>query len=108
MIEIQRTENIQEIFDDDEDKKEKVDSINHEVKDVSRNRVRYLRKSLGLSVGEFLDGIDGFSDYTLESIEKGNSGLTLDKALKISQKYDVSLDYLFGISDYINEISSYL
>ncbi|MCI8544828.1 MAG: helix-turn-helix transcriptional regulator [Bacilli bacterium] len=103
MIEIQRTENIQEIFDDDEDKKEKVDSINHEVKDVSRNRVRYLRKSLGLSVGEFLDGIDGFSDYTLESIEKGNSGLTLDKALKISQKYDVSLDYLFGISDYINE-----
>ena len=103
MIEIQRTENIQEIFDDDEDKKEKVDSINHEVKDVSRNRVRYLRKSLGLSVGEFLDGIDGFSYYTLESIEKGNSGLTLDKALKISQKYDVSLDYLFGISDYINE-----
>ena len=103
MIEIQRTENIQEIFDDDEDKKEKVDSINHEVKDVSRNRVRYLRKSLGFSVGEFLDGIDGFSDYTLESIEKGNSGLTLDKALKISQKYDVSLDYLFGISDYINE-----
>ena len=65
MIEIQRTENIQEIFDDDEDKKEKVDSINHEVKDVSRNRVRYLRKSLGLSVGEFLDGIDGFSDYNL-------------------------------------------
>ena len=103
MLEIKRKEKIKEIFSIDEDKKEHVDSINHAVKEVSRNRVRYLRKSLGLSVGEFLDGIDGFSDYTLESIEKGNSGLTLDKALKISQKYDVSLDYLFGISDYINE-----
>lgn len=103
MLEIKRKERIKEIFSIDEDKKEHVDSINHAVKEVSRNRVRYLRKSLGLSVGEFLDGIDGFSDYTLESIEKGNSGLTLDKALKISQKYDVSLDYLFGISDYINE-----
>lgn len=103
MLEVKRKENIQEIFNDDKEKKENSYSSNHEVKDISRNRVRDLRKNLGLSIGEFLDGIDGFSDNTLQSIEKGNSGLTLDKALKIAQKYDVSLDYLFGISDYINE-----
>lgn len=103
MLEIKRKEAIQEIFDDDEEKKVNVDSTNHSVKEVSRNRVRYLRKYLELSVGEFLDKIDGFSDETLQSIEKGNCGLTLDKALKISKKYNVSLDYLFGISDYMNE-----
>ncbi len=103
MLEIKRKEAIQEIFDDDEEKKVNVESTNHSVKEVSRNRVRYLRKYLELSVGEFLDKIDGFSDETLQSIEKGNCGLTLDKALKISKKYNVSLDYLFGISDYMNE-----
>ncbi len=103
MLEIKRKERIKEIFSIDEDKKEHVDSINHAVKEVSRNRVRYLRKSLGLSVGEFLDEIDGFSEETLQSIEKGNCGLTLDKALKISQNHEVSLDYLFGISDYMSE-----
>jgi len=103
MSEIKRNEKIQEIFDIDEDKKENVDSKNHEVKEISKNRVKELRKNLDLTVKDFVDGIDGFSPETLSSIEKGNSGLTLDKALKIAQKYEVSLDYLFGISDYINE-----
>lgn len=103
MLEVKRTENIQEIFSDDEDKKVNVDSQNHEVKNISKNRVRDLRKKLGLSVGEFLDEIDGFSDETLRAIEKGSCGLTLDKALKIAKKHEVSLDYLFGISDYMNE-----
>ena len=51
MVEVKRTENIQEIFSDDEEKKVNVDSQNHEVKNISKNRVRDLRKKLGLSVG---------------------------------------------------------
>lgn len=102
-MKIDRDNNIQKIFDDDAEKKELSYSTHLEVKEISRNRVRELRKKLNINAKEFTDGIDGFSEETLLSIEKGNSGLTLDKALKIAKKFNVSLDYLFGISDYINE-----
>jgi len=103
MNEIKRKEKIQEIIEEDKKKKENIYSKQHEVMEVARNRVKDLRKRLGLNANKFVEGIDGFSDETLYAIEKGNSGLTLDKALKISQKYDVSLDYLFGISNFMNE-----
>ena len=107
-MEINRKEKIQEIFDDDSKNKTGVYSgrakTEHEVKEVSKNRVKELRKKLGIkNAFDFVKNMKGFSDQTLQSIEKGNSGLTLDKALKIAQEYNVSLDYLFGISDYINE-----
>ena len=99
MDEIKRKEKIQEIIEEDKKKKENIYSKQHEVMEVARNRVKDLRKRLGLNANKFVEGIDGFSDETLYAIEKGNTGLTLDKALKISQKYDVSLDYLFGLSN---------
>ncbi len=103
MKEIKRDEKIQKIFDEDKEKKADNFSENTEVKEIARNRVKALQKNLGLKAEDFVKDINGFSVETLYSIEKGNSGLTLDKALKISKKFNVSLDYLFGISDYINE-----
>lgn len=104
MSEVKRKEKIQEILDNNNEKKENIDSEKHLVKEVPKNRVKEFRQRIGIkSIQEFIEDMDGFSKGTLESIEKGNIGLSLDKALKISQKYDVSLDYLFGISDFMNE-----
>ena len=64
-------------------------------------RLRELRKSLGYSVDEFarLLGIHRSSLYRYEADNKYARDLPISLALKLTEIFNISLDWLAGISD---------
>lgn len=64
-------------------------------------RLRELRKSLGYSVDEFarLLGIHRSSLYRYEADNKYARDLPISIAIKVSEMFNVSLDWLAGVSD---------
>lgn len=73
-----------------------------EIKKNVSERVKSIRNKIGITQKKFADNID-ISPETIKKIEQGVSPLSLDIALRISKHYDVSLDYLYELSDFMNE-----
>jgi len=76
---------------------------NKKVTSIYTNRTQILREKLGLTQQEFADELNVTLDF-IKKLEKdeGNENrdpLTLDMALRVSEKYSVGLDWLFGITD---------
>lgn len=62
-------------------------------------RVLQLRKKSGLSQKELGEAI-GLSHKAISTIESGSRGTSLEKLILLSQIFDVSTDYLLGLSDH--------
>lgn len=64
------------------------------------NRLRELRKKTGLSLRELEDKV-GISYSNIASIERGETQLKEDTAMVFAKFYNVSVDYILGVSDNI-------
>lgn len=62
------------------------------------NRFKELRESLNLNKKQFAEKFD-ISANTITNIENGKNNLSITLALEIAEKCNVSLDWLYGISD---------
>lgn len=62
------------------------------------NRVKKLRKELGLTQKELAEKI-GLNEAVIGSYELGNAQMTIKNAVKLSRFFNVTLDYLVGNSD---------
>ncbi len=62
------------------------------------DRVKKLRLDTGLTQ-KMLSQMIGISPQTLNDIEKGRTNATLERATYIAQIFNVSLDYLVGLSE---------
>lgn len=67
-------------------------------KNLLSERLKKLRLEHNISQKLFSQAID-LSPQTLNDIEKGRANATLDRAISIAQFFNVSLDYLVGLSD---------
>jgi len=64
----------------------------------SSNRVRHLRKNNNLTLAQLADLVD-ISLAKLSRIETGEQLLKIDSIITLSNYFEVSSDYLLGISD---------
>lgn len=65
---------------------------------ANTSRIKELREKLGLTQQEFADQLN--RDFQMIShIERGTKGLYLPLAIEISKQFNVSLDWLYGLSD---------
>jgi len=65
---------------------------------IYTSRVKKLRESQQLTQEKFAEEID-ISSQTVSLMERKQKGLNLHTAITIKQKYDVSLDWLYELSD---------
>lgn len=70
-------------------------------------RIKSIRNNMGMSQKDFSKLI-GMKTQYLCNVEKGNSGLTVEKIIEICNKTEISSDYLiFGINNlYVDEIKT--
>lgn len=88
-----RKENIDKIFSNNE---------TSQVRGTTSERVKSVRNRFGLTQKDFADKIEISLD-TIKAIELKADKLSLDVALRIAKTFNVSLDYLFNITDFMNE-----
>lgn len=70
-----------------------------ERQEIASLHVKAVRRSRDLTQEEFAEKID-VSSNTISRIERGETPLTADVALKINKHFFVSLDYLFGLTSH--------
>ena len=63
-----------------------------------KDRVYQLRKQAGLTQGE-LGKILGLSDKSVSVLESGQRSTTIEKLVLLAEYFQVSTDYLLGITD---------
>ena len=69
-----------------------------EFKDIFSQRLQTLRKSAGENQ-ETLGAVIGIGKTGVSEMENGRKTTTLDKLAVICQHYNVSADYLLGLTD---------
>ena len=69
-----------------------------ENKNIFGCRVLEQRKKLGLSQGE-LGAKIGLTHKAISTIESGKRGTSLEKLIELAYAFQVSADYLLGITD---------
>lgn len=90
-----------------EKREENIDKIlsNNEtaqVRGIKTERIKSVRNRFNLTQQKFADEIDVSLD-TIKAIELNEDKLSLDVALRIARRFNVSLDYLFNITNFMNE-----
>lgn len=88
-----RKENIDKIFSNNE---------TSQVRGTTSERVKSVRNRFELTQKDFANKLEISLD-TIKAIELKDDKLSLDVALRIAKTFNVSLDYLFNITDYMNE-----
>lgn len=68
-------------------------------KKLTATRLKELRLEKGYTMQEVAKKIDIKNRSNIYEIEHEKSGLNIDRALKFSNLYNVSLDYLYGLSN---------
>ena len=68
-------------------------------KKLTATRLKELRLEKGFTMQEVAKKIDIKNRSNIYEIEHAKSGLNIDRALKFSNLYNVSLDYIYGISN---------
>jgi len=74
--------------------------------EIFGKRLRSLRENLGMTQMQFSEHI-GIRQQTLSGYENGRMKPPLDVAVEISEKCDVSLDWLCGLSDRKSQSSDF-
>lgn len=69
-----------------------------EIKNIFGSRVLEQRKKLGLSQGE-LGAKIGLTHKAVSTIESGKRGTSFEKLVELAYTFQVSADYLLGITD---------
>ena len=88
-----RKENIDKIFSNNE---------TAQVRGTTSERVKSVRNRFGLTQKDFAEKIEISLD-AIKAIELKDNKLSFDIALRIAKTFNVSLDYLFNITDFMNE-----
>ena len=68
------------------------------INDIISSKIKELRTSLGLTQAEFAESINT-TQAALSGYERGDRTPSLENLTNISQKYNVSIDWLLGRSD---------
>ena len=68
------------------------------------NRIRELRKNRGMNQ-EALASFIGVSQQTISKIERNTDSLSVDILIRLSDQFNVTTDYLLGLSDEKRNIS---
>lgn len=68
-------------------------------KKLVASRLKELRLEKGYTMQEVAKKIDINNRSNISEIEHARSGLNIDRALKFSNLYNVSLDYIYGLSN---------
>lgn len=79
-------------------KKENVQMEDINIKNEVGNRLLELRKEKGLKQDEVAQAV-GITRASLSYYEKGERSVDIEVLYKLSNYYNVSIDYLFGLSD---------
>ncbi len=69
-----------------------------EIKDIFGSRVLEQRKKMSLSQGELGSKI-GLTHKAISTIESGKRGTSFEKLVELAYVFQVSADYLLGITD---------
>ena len=80
-------------------------------KNLTASRLKELRIEKGYTMQEVAKKLDINNRSNISEIEHARSGLNIDRALKFSNLYNVSLDYIYGLSnnkDNNNELDNIL
>ena len=63
-----------------------------------QNRIRELREERGMNQ-EALAGLVGVSQQKISKVERNTDSLGIDLLIEISDYFEVTTDYLLGLSD---------
>lgn len=69
-----------------------------EIKNIFGSRILEQRKKMGLSQGE-LGAKIGLTHKAISTIESGKRGTSFEKLVELAYVFQVSTDYLLGITD---------
>lgn len=87
---------------------EELTNINNVISDSEigyTDRIKLLREKLGLTQEQFADKI-GVSTVLISDIERKKKKLSLSNAIEIRRLFNVSLDWLYELSDDTNDMAS--
>ena len=68
-------------------------------KKLVASRLKELRENHAYTMEDIAKKLDMFDRRSYSSYEYGRSNLPLDKAFKLANLYNVSLDYIYGLSN---------
>ncbi len=68
------------------------------VKKIFGERIRYLRKKGNLNQKELAELL-GLTENAIGMMERGNRGTTIEKLVLLSKYFQISTDYLLGLTD---------
>ena len=68
-------------------------------KKIVASRLKELREIHSYTMEDIAKKLDMFDRRSYSSYEYGRSNLPLDKAFKLANLYNVSLDYIYGLSN---------
>lgn len=68
-------------------------------KKIVASRLKELRETHAYTMEDIAKKLDMFDRRSYSSYEYGRSNLPLDKAFKLANLYNVSLDYIYGLSN---------
>ena len=68
-------------------------------KNLTASRLKELRIEKGYTMQEVAKKLDIKNRSNINELEHARSGLNIDRALKFSNLYNVSLDYIYGLSN---------
>lgn len=68
-------------------------------KELTASRLKELRIEKGFTMQEVAKKLDIKNRSNINELEHARSGLNIDRALKFSNLYNVSLDYIYGLSN---------
>ena len=68
-------------------------------KKIVASRLKELRIEKGFTMQEVAKKLDIKNRSNINELEHARSGLNIDRALKFSNLYNVSLDYIYGLSN---------
>lgn len=68
-------------------------------KELTASRLKELRIEKGYTMQEVAKKLDIKNRSNINELEHARSGLNIDRALKLANLYNVSLDYLYGLSN---------
>lgn len=68
-------------------------------KKLVASRLKELRENHAYTMGDIAKKLDMFDRRSYSSYEYGRSNLPLNKAFKLANLYNISLDYIYGLSN---------
>lgn len=85
-------------------KKENINAENNKLDNIARQRLKEIRRRRNLSQEQILENkAPELTIDRLKNMEQGRTPINIERAIEIARAFNVSLDFIYGLTDNMDE-----